>query len=273
MSTSVEEQTVRMSFTQVIDYFNAGIEEAGVFLCLARSSKLQLAQCLILDELFYNATRFKREASLRGDEDIANLFLGFECAIGAARSELMMWMLLKRDMPNEAWDQMVAAQMGYLDATRAKDGFANYEQQLKKLERLESQIFPPQTYLSLGFVAKRLECSICGGRYSECEHLHGKPYMGQFCEIIHRDPRYDHVAVVETPEDKRCRVVSFKTKDGHRDKLSWEVKPYENGELYEEGEAFEARSICMAMDRYPYMAPTESILSVQLQAQISESTL
>lgn len=260
-----------MTLTQAVDYFNAGIKDAEKLLCLARSSKLQLAQCLTLDLLSYNATRIKHEAGRRGDENSANLFLGFECAIGAVRSELMMWILLKRDMPNEAWDRMVAAQMGCLDASRAHNGFADCERRLRDLERLEGQIFPPQTFVSAGFVAKRLECSICGGRYSKCEHLRGKPYMGRFCEVIHRDPRGDHVALVETPADKRCRVVSFKTKDGHRDKLSWEITPYANGEEYEENETREAKMIFLATDRYPYMVPTEKILSAQLQALISES--
>lgn len=260
-----------MTFKQLVDYFNAGIKEAEDFLCLARSSKLQLAQCVTLDLLSYNAKRIKHEAVHRGDENGANLFLGFECAIGAVRSELMMWILLKRDMPNEAWDRLVAAQMGCLDATRAHTGFADCERKLKDLERLEGQIFPPQTFMSAGFVAKRLDCSICGERYSKCEHLRGKAYMGRFCEVIHRDPRGDHVALVETPADKRCRVVSFKTKDGHRDKLSWEITPYEDGEVFEEGEPLEVQTVFLTTDRYPYMVPTEKILSLQLQALVTES--
>ncbi|NHV29378.1 hypothetical protein [Burkholderia sp. D-99] len=260
MSVPLVEQQVRMTLTQLVDYFNAGIEKAEVFLCLARSSKLQLEQCLALDLLSHNATRAKHEAVRRVDENAANLFLGFECAIGAIRSELMMWILLKRDMPNEAWDRLVAAQMGCLDATRAHSGFADCARRLKNLEQLEGQIFPPQVFLSAGFVANRLDCSICGERYSKCEHLRGRPYMGQFCEVVHRKPRGDHVAMVKTPADKRCRVVSFKTKDGHRDKLSWEITPYGDGEVFKEDDALEVQSIFLSTDRYPYMVPTERIL-------------
>lgn len=81
----------------------------------------------------------------------------------------------------------------------------------------------------------------------------------------------NHVALVKTPADKRCRIVSFKTKDGHRNKLSWEITPYENGEVFEAQEALEAQMIFLTTDRYPYMAPTEKILSAQMQALISES--
>lgn len=273
MSVPLVEPPVKMSLEQVLDYFNAGIKEAEIFLCLARSSKLQLEQCFALDLLSYNATRIKHEAVRRGNENDANLFLGFECAIGAVRSELMMWILLKRDMPNEAWDRLVAAQMGCLDATRAHIGFAHCEQRLNDLEQLEGQIFPPQTFMSAGFVSNRLDCSVCGERYSKCEHLRGKPYMGQFCEVIHRNPRGDHVALVKTPADKRCRVVSFKTKDGHQDKLSWEITPYREDEVFKEDDTLEAQSILLAADRYPYLVPTEKILDPQLQALILGSGL
>lgn len=273
MSEPLREQSVKMTLKQVVDHFNKGIEEAENFLSLARSSRLQLEQCLALDLLLYNATRIKHEAVRCGEEDNANLFLGFECAIGAIRSELTMWILLKQDMPNEAWDRLVAAQMACLDAIRAHRGFAHCEQRLRDLEQLEGQIFPPQAFMSAGFVSDRLDCSICGERYSKCEHLRGKPYMGQFCEVILRNPKGDHVALVKAPADKRCRVVSVKTTDGHRNKLSWEITPYKEGELFKEDDPLEAQMIFLVLDRYPYLAPTEKILGPQLPALKSEPEL
>lgn len=264
-------QPVAMTFQQVLDYFNAGIEKAQVFLCLARSTRLQFEQCIALDGVLYNAAQIKAEAIRRGKEEDANLFLGFECAIGAVKSELMMWILLKRDMPNEAWDRLVAAQMGCLDATRAHVGFAGCERRLKELEELEGQIFPPQAFMSAGFISDRLDCSICGERYSKCEHLRGKPYMGQFCEVIHRKPRGDHVALVKTPADKRCRVVSIKTKDGHEDKITLEVTPYKEGESFKEDDSLEVNSVFLATDRYPYLASTKAVLGPLLAALQSES--
>lgn len=250
-----------MTFDEVVDHFNKGLRDTENLLCLTRSSRLQHEQCLALDLLLHNATRFKQQAAGRQDNDIANFFLGFECAIGAARSHLLMWILLKRDKPNEAWERLVAAQMGCLDATRAHRTFAHCAQRLKELEQLEEQIFPPQAFMSAGFVSDRLDCSICGGRYSKCEHLRGKPYMGEFCEIVHWNPRGDHVALVDAPADKRCRVVSVKTADGYRDKLSWEVTPYAEGESFNEGDLLEVQSVFLTLDRYPYLAPTSEILS------------
>jgi hypothetical protein len=89
--------------------------------------------------------------------------------------------------------------------------------------------------------------------------------MGEFCEIIHRNPRGNHVALVKHPMDKRCRVVSIKTKDGHRDKLSLEITPYAEGEQFEEDGPLEATMIFLAVDRYPYLVPTEKILDSSFQ--------
>lgn len=148
MNVLLAKQSVKMTLEQTINFFNNGIKEAERFLYMTRSSELQLEQCLALDHLLYNVTQIKSEEIHRGEENTANLFLGYECAIGSVRSELMMWILLKHDMPNEAWDQLIAAQMGCLDASRAHDLFAHCEQRIGVLEQLEDKIFPPQVFIS-----------------------------------------------------------------------------------------------------------------------------
>lgn len=260
MSAPSQENTVKVNINQVIEHFNNCIEKAEAFCCLARSSRLQLEHCMVLDMLLPEATRIKRQAINRKDEERANLFLGFECVIGAVRSELLMWILLKREMPNEAWDQYVAARMACADAMRAHKGFENCEQRLEVLTRLEERVFPPQVFMSAAFVSDRLDCSICGERYSKCEHLRGMPYTGVFCEVVHRNPRGDHVSIVKDPADRRCRVVSFKTRDGHKDKMSWEVSPYKEGERYAEDEGLETNGRILVFDRYPYLKTTDQVL-------------
>ncbi|MOA01678.1 hypothetical protein D3C78_1210990 [compost metagenome] len=255
------EQSVKINLQQAIEYFNNEIKRAENLRSLARSSKLQIEQCLDLDLLQYNASRFKHESIRHGEEDCANLFLGYECAIGSVRSELLMWILLKRDMPNEAWDQLVAAQMGCIDASRAHSGFIHCGQRLEDLKQHEELLFPPQAFLSAGFISDRLECSICGSVYAKCRHLRGKPYMGQFCEINHRNPQGDHVALVDTPADKRCRVTSIQVKEGYQDKLSGEITPYDEGETFDEEGPLHTRTILMAFDRYPYLTPTDKALA------------
>lgn len=260
ISSPLVEQLVKMNLQQAIEYFNEEIKCAENLLSAALSSKLQIEQCLTLDVLLYNAGRFKHESIRRGDEDCANLFLGYECAIGSVRSELLMWILLKRDIPNEAWNQLVAAQMGCIDASRAHKGFIHCQQRLEDLKQYEELLFPPQAFLSAGFISDRLECSICGSLYAKCRHLRGKPYMGQFCEINHLNPRGDHVALVDTPADKRCRVTSIQVKEGYKDKLSGEINPYDEGDTFDEEGPLHARIILMAFDRYPYLTPTDKVL-------------
>lgn len=260
MSERLVEQSVKMTLQGAIEYFNGGIENAETLRCLAKSSKLQLEQCCALDSLQFNATRFKHESIRRADEDCANLFLAYECAIGAVRSELLMWILLKRDMPNEAWDQLVAAQIGCMDASRAHRGFVHCQQRLEDLSQYEELLFPPQAFLSAGFISDSLECSICGSPYAKCQHLRGRPYMGWFCEINHRNPRGDHAALVDFPADKRCRVTSIQVREGYQDKLSGEITPYEGNELFDEEGPLNVRSILMATDRYPYLASTGKVL-------------
>lgn len=254
------ESSRKMSLPEVIEYFNEGINEAENFLCMARSSRLQHKQSLLLDSLIYSVAKAKNIAISNEDEDLANLFLGFECAIGAIRSELMMYILLKRDEANAAWDCLVAAQMGCLDAVRAHRGFSDCAKRLADLQDLETFLFPPQAFMSAGFLSSRLDCSICGQLTSQCNHLRGRPYMGQFCEFIHRHPRGDHIALVKVPADKRCRVVSFKSKDGHKDRITWELTPYKDGESYGGDETLEASTIFLALERFPYMKPTETVL-------------
>lgn len=256
----IAETSKKMSLPEVIDYFNEGIHEAENFLCLARSSRLQHEQSLALDTLIYNVAKAKHIAITNDDDDLANLFLGFECAIGAIRSELMMYILLKRDEANAAWDCLVAAQMGCVDAIRAHQGFSNCAKRLTDLHGLETLLFPPQAFMSAGFLSSQLDCSICGQPTSQCDHLRGRPYMGQLCEFIHRQPRGDHIALVKVPADKRCRVVSFKTKEGHRDRITWELTPYKELESFSEDETLEVSTIFLALQRFPYMEPTEKVL-------------
>ena len=73
-------------------------------------------------------------------------------------------------------------------------------------------------------LVKYEECSICGHEYEDCEHLKGKPYMGKFCSVIVREvAELDHVAVVDHPADKRCRVMKFTVEEGVRDRMTWRV--------------------------------------------------
>ena len=205
--------------------FNSLVKESENMLSIARDSELQRAACYVLEDALQRTRTEKHEAIAGGDEDYANLLLGCESVARALLAEINMWLLLKEEKPNEAWNHLVAAQMASVDAARAHEGFHHLEHHHQRLEAIENLVFPPQVFVSSGMLVGFQECSICGHDYDECEHLVGKPYMGQFCYIIARDIALDHVAIVTHPADKRCRIEQFSVEGGTRNRMTWRIEP------------------------------------------------
>jgi len=206
-----------------IQAFNHSIRDAEIFLCITRDSELQRTALETLRTKIEEVSIEKRAAIEAQDEDYANLLLGCQCVARALTAEIKMWLFLKGGNPDAAWDELVAAQMASIDAVRAHDGFHQLEQNNRKLEAIESLIFPPQVFISSGLVVNTQECSICAKEYEDCEHLVGKPYMGTFCHINARGLKADHVALVKDPADKRCRVTQFGVEGGNRNRMTWKV--------------------------------------------------
>lgn len=204
--------------------FNARIKDIESFCSIARASELQREALDSATSLLAEVSQEKKAAVSRGDEDYANLLLGCACVVTVLRAELSMWLLLKEEKPDEAWDELVTCQMAAIDATRAHNGFAHLEHHVRRLEAVEKLLFPPQVFISSGMIVGLQECSICGEDYDECEHLIGNPYMGEFCHIIARDIALDHVAIVDYPADKRCRVRHFSVEGGMRNRMTWRVE-------------------------------------------------
>jgi hypothetical protein len=208
---------------EAVAAFNAMVKEVEVLLSIARSGELQREACKTLDAQAEKLANEKAKAIAARDEDLANLLLGCQSVNTSLLAELRMYLLLKEEKPDDAWDQLVLAQDGAIDATRAHPGFAHLVQQSAKLEAIEHLVFPPQVFISSGFLAANQECSICSAEYGECDHLLGKPYMGKFCYILARNLSVDHVAIVDSPADKRCRVRSFSVEGGNRNRMTWLV--------------------------------------------------
>ena len=86
---------------------------------------------------------------------------------------------------------------------------------IKRLDAIETIIFPPQRFCSSVMIAKGAKCSICEGEYGECEHVAGKAYMGMFCaSIVSEITAVESVDIVENPADKRCVFPCVCTVDG-----------------------------------------------------------
>ncbi len=205
----------------VVAAFNSMVKEVESLLSIARSGELQREACKKIDTQAETLALEKANAITARDEDLTNLLLGCQCVNTSLLAELRMYLLLKEEKPDDAWDQLVLAQDCAIDATRAHPGFAHLAHHSAKLEAIEKLVFPPQIFISSGFLAGNQECSICGAEYGECDHLLGKPYMGKFCYIIAKNLSVDHVSIVDLPADKRCRVRSFSVEGGSRNRMTW----------------------------------------------------
>ena len=209
---------------QFVQDFNDLVKEAETFLSIARDSGLQKEVIEKLKGKLIDLEAEKNKAIGSHNEDYANLLLGCECVASTLLSEIEMWLYLKTEKTEKAWDFLVAAQMAAIDAARAHDGFRHLEHHNRRLEAIEQLVFPQQVFISSGMIVHKQECSICGGDYDDCEHLIGKPYMGEFCYIIAKDIELDHVSIVESPADKRCRVERFSVEGGTRNRMTWKFE-------------------------------------------------
>ena len=96
-----------------------------------------------------------------------------------------------------------------------------------RLDAIEKLVFPPQIFLSTGMIVRSEICSICEKDYADCEHLVGMPYWGRFCFRRLKDIRPDHVAIVEEPANKLCRLTHFSAEGGMRNRMTWRIEPSE----------------------------------------------
>jgi hypothetical protein len=46
----------------------------------------------------------------------------------------------------------------------------------------------------------------------------------------------DHVAIVEVPANKQCRIVEFSAEGGHGNRMTWRVRPLKENEAETDGE-------------------------------------
>lgn len=188
---------------------NEAISECESFLFITRCSNLQREALDSIQERSKEVARAKVQAIEEDNEKYANILLGLQCATAALSSELRMYLALKDEDPDAAWDHLIDAQNALATAVRAHEGFKHCSIRWERLQKFEEVVFPLQVYTSVGTIVHVLECSICGEDYEQCQHLAGLPYMGQMCSTIVTSAELDHIALVETPADKRCRIQTF----------------------------------------------------------------
>lgn len=147
----------------------------------------------------------RKAAIVRKDEESADLaWIVGRFAAGICEF-LSMWVHIKNDQMESAWDALVNAQ-GNLEAAlklRHAEGLFHLNRNLHAIEIL---LFPPCKFVSSSILYGSTDCGICGSEYGECDHVSGRLYMGEMCcQVVRNIMHADHVAIVDHPEDKRLR--------------------------------------------------------------------
>lgn len=236
---------------------NAVIEEGERLHWIARDSDLQRTICTRIKDKVADILEEKLRAVQNLNEDYANCLLGCECAARAVLAELRMWILLKEEQPDDAWTELVNAQSLVLGAMRAHRGFSHLAAHVERLDHIERVAFPRQVFVSAGLIVRRQSCSICSEEYGDCDHLAGMPYMGQFCSIVAGDIEANHVAVVDRPADKRCRITHYETEEGLRNRMTLKIEA-PRSEDWSPDTGLRTRAIIMVADEACNLNSTDS---------------
>jgi hypothetical protein len=208
--------------------FQQTITEAQKFCYVTRAKEFQLQARDRLRNLSKKIQIIKRKAIAAKYEDAANQMLSLEELTDAISNELNMWIALKEDDASAAWDCLVNAQMATLSAMQAHDSASHLEAYLEHLEALEQHMYPQQMFFSPGIIIREAKCSVCKQEYGECDHVAGRPYMGELCSrlIVHAD--IEEASLVDNPASKHARGVILTDDEGvRRDFLSWRPVPKE----------------------------------------------
>ena len=176
-----------------------------------QKSTLDELNTLIIDTIAWKEYGIKGE-----DENLANQQLAFEYILKALYAEMVMWINLKEDKMNAAWDNLIDAQSYCRTAIQAHKLAEPSETYATRLLNIEKLIFPSQIFTSPGFLVKKARCSICNKDYAVCDHIVGRPYMGQICSKIIEDAHLLEVSIVIEPASKKARITTISDDDGNK---------------------------------------------------------
>jgi hypothetical protein len=203
------------TLAQARQVFHGAAKECERFAVLSRSSRLQSEHAGRLRDARLRVSVAKKALIDCAAEDGANELLAFEFMLDALANELDMYAALKRDDPGAAWTKLVNAQMAALHAVRSHAVAAHLEQaHIPRLHVIEQLMFPKQMFMSVGLIVEHAVCSICSSVYGDCEHVKGRPYMGQMCACIITKSTLLETSLVEDPANKHCRILSITDKNG-----------------------------------------------------------
>jgi hypothetical protein len=209
-----------MTFEKISQNFRDFVDSCGKLNYFTRSKELQSQKVQECEEFILQIKSYKSQAVHFDSEPMANEFFHMQCVVNALKSVLNMWLALKDESYQKSWSYLIDAQEYTCIGLKVKEyeGILNFQQQLIDIE---SAVFPSWAlYNSSGAIESIGNCSICTENFLHCEHIENEIYFGSLCQRIDRKIlEVDHVAVVETPRDKRCIIT--KTSDDDRNMIDY----------------------------------------------------
>jgi hypothetical protein len=173
--------------------------------CHELQTQEQYRQYALLQRL----ERYREQAIEAQSEEQANAAFIHMNIVDGLVSHLELLLLLKADRMEEAWNELVKAQDNLRCALRFLQNESLYHWYNETLA-LEHLLFPCQQFVSAGHFFGYSECTICDKEYGECDHVASRLYMGRLCQQRVHDIKPDHLAFVDDPCDKGCRVSKIK---------------------------------------------------------------
>ncbi len=176
-----------------------------------------------LEKLYGQVVETKQKFIESKNEDESNKFLSIENLCMSILSGIRKFIKLKQNDPNGAWLDLVEAQNNSHWSINHYELSSNLPQDcIIHFNNIEKILFPPQTFNSISVASVKSKCSICDEDFSLCVHIRGEAYMGISCsEICTELKDFHHIALVENPDDKRCRNTSYgKSKDNMIDVMT-----------------------------------------------------
>jgi hypothetical protein len=154
-------------------------------------------------------SNLKKQFVERKLENEANLVYCIDNSLLAVQYELQMLVNIKEDKMNEAWGNLVTAQITYGTVVRNYPfEFESANSYVERLEGYEKLLFPKMIFLSVGGIIKKSNCSICKEPYSKCDHIKGRLYNGELCVREITEMELEEASLVDVPANKHCRMLT-----------------------------------------------------------------
>lgn len=201
-------------FEDYLERYKSITDRAQKFLYITRDIDLQKQFKNEIEDLITETIEWKEYGVDQSDENLANQQLAFENILKALLAELNMWISFKKDDMHSAWDFLIDSQSHTRTALQAHKIAEPSESYAQRLHNIEKLLFPPQIFNSPGFLVKKAKCSICGKDYEECDHIKGRPYMGEICSRIIEDAELLEVSIVDVPASKKARMHQMTNENG-----------------------------------------------------------